>query len=98
MSLLGKANFVPMATPYLEIVLCHSEWHVDCHSPTHLFSSVLFSFSGLHQLEQLNHLQQNPAPLQFPLPDVVIARDVTPTHWAFYFQGFWLTLSVHGSW
>ena len=34
----------------------------------------------------------------FPLPDVVIATDVTPTHWAFYFQGSGLPLSVSGAW
>ena len=67
------------------------------HSPTHLFSPVHFSFSALHQLEQLFHLQQSPVPLQFPLPDVVIATDAMPAHWAFYFQGSGLALSVTGS-
>ena len=43
-------------------------------------------------------MQQRPVPLQFPLPDVVIATDATPTHWAFYFQGSGLPLSVSGSW
>ena len=57
------------------------------HSPTQLFSHVHFSLSYLHQLEWLSNLQQGPVPLQFPLPDVVIATDATPTHWAFYFQG-----------
>ena len=64
------------------------------HSPTRLYSSAHFSFLALHQLEQL---QQSPVPLQFPLPDVVIATDAIPTHWAFYFQGFGLPLSVSGS-
>ena len=41
---------------------------------------------------------QSPVPLQFPLPDVVIATDAMPTHWAFYFQGPGLPLSVSGSW
>ena len=36
--------------------------------------------------------------MQFPLPDVVIATDATPTHWAFYFQGSGLPLSVSGAW
>ena len=56
-------------------------------SPTHLFLCVHFSLSSLHQLEWLAHLQQSLVPLQFPPPDVVIATDATPTHWAFYFQG-----------
>ena len=68
------------------------------HSPTYLFSCVHYSLSSLHQLEQLAHLQQSPVPLQFPLPGVVIATDATPIHWAFYFQGSGLPLSVSGSW
>ena len=68
------------------------------HSPTYLFFHVHFPLSCLHQLEQLAHLQQSPVPLQFPFPDVVIATDATPTHWAFYIQGFGLPLSVSGSW
>ena len=68
------------------------------HSPNHLFSHVYFPLSLLHQLEQLSHLQQSPVPLQFPLPDVVIATDGTPTHWAFYFQGSGLPLSVSECW
>ena len=36
--------------------------------------------------------------MQFPLPDVVIATDAMPTHWAFYFQGTGLLLSVSGLW
>ena len=57
-----------------------------------------FSLSSLHQLEQLAHLQQSTVPLQFSLPDVVIATDAMPIHWAFYFQGSGLPLSVSGSW
>ena len=68
------------------------------HSPIQLFSHVHFSLSSLCQLEQLSTLQQSPVPLQFPLPDVVIATDATPTHWDFYFQGSGLPLSVSGAW
>ena len=57
-----------------------------------------FFLSSLCQLEQLAHLQQSPVPLQFPLPDVVIATDAMPTYWTFYFQGSGLPLSVSGSW
>ena len=67
-------------------------------SPTQLFSCVHFSPLSLRQLEQLAKLQQSPVPLQFLLPDVVIATDATPTHWAFYFQGSGLPLSVSGTW
>ena len=68
------------------------------HSPTELFSWVPFSLSSLCQLEWLAHLYQSLVPLQFPLPDVVSATDAMPTHWAFYFQGSGLPLSVSGSW
>ena len=81
--------------------LCHviqSDMLSVYHSPTQLFSHVHFSPSSLCQLEQLAKLQQSPVPLQFPLPDVVIATDATPTHWAFYFQGSGLSLSVSGAW
>ena len=57
------------------------------HSPTQLLSCVHFSLSSLCQLEWLAHLQQSLVPLQFPLPDVIIATDAMPAHWAFYFQG-----------
>ena len=97
---LGKANFCTNG---------HSQlWHLCCviqsdtlhahHSPTHLCSHVHFSFSSLCQLDQLSHLQQSPFPLQFPLPDVDIATDAVPTHWAFYFQGCGLPLLVSESW
>ena len=68
------------------------------HSPTQLFSCIHFSLSSLHQLKQLGHLQQSLVPLQFPLPDLVIATHATPTYWSFYFQGSGLPLSVTGSW
>ena len=68
------------------------------HSPMQLFSRVHVSLSSLRQLEWLAKLQQSPVPLQFPLPDVVIATDATPTHCAFYFQGSGLPLSVSGGW
>ena len=100
MSFLGKANFC---------INGHSQLWRLCrviqrdmlgvyHSPTHLFFHVYFSPSSLCQLDQLAKLQQSPVPLQFPLPDVVIATDATPTRWAFYFQGSGLPLSVSGTW
>ena len=67
-------------------------------SPTHFFFPVHFSFSALCQLEWLSHFQQNPVSLQFLLPDLVIATDAMPSHWAFYFKGSGLPLSVSGSW
>ena len=100
MSFLGKANFCTNGHSQLQC-LCHviqSDMLSVYHSPTHLFSRVHFSPLSLHQRDWLAKLQQSPLPLQFPLPDVVIATDATPTHWAFYFQGNGLPLSVSGAW
>ena len=100
MSFLAKANFCGSGHSQLWR-LCHvipSYVLTVCHSPTHLFSPAQFSFSALCQLEWLSALQQSPVPLQFPLPDVVIATDAIPTHWVFHFQGSHLPLSVSGSW
>ena len=100
MSFLGKANFCTSGHSQLQCLclVIQSDMLYVYHSPNQLFSHVLFSLSSLHQLEQLSHLQQSPVPLQFPLPDVVIATDAMATHWAFYFQGSGLPLSVSGSW
>ena len=100
MSFLDKANFCTSGHSQLWH-LCHviqSDMLHVYHSPNHLFSQVHFSLSSLCQLEWLSQLQQSPVPLQFPLPDVVIATDTTPTHWAFYFQGSGLPLSVNIPW
>ena len=88
MSFLGKANFCTSG---------HSQlWHLCCviqsdmlhvyHSPTHLFSQIHFSISSLHKLEWLSQLEQSPVPLQFALPDVVIATNVMYTYWAYIFR------------
>ena len=99
LSFLGKANFCTNGHCQLWH-LCHviqSDMLHVYHSPNYLFSHIHFSLSFLCQLELLSYLQQSPVPVQFPLPDV-IATDATPTHWAFYFQGSGLPLSVSGSW
>ena len=88
MSFLGKANFCTSGHSKLQHLCCviQSDMLHVYHYPTYLFSCVLFSLSSLHQLEQLSHLQQSPVPLQFPLPDVVIATDAMATLLAFYFR------------
>ena len=100
MSFLGKDNFCANGHSQLWRLCCviQSDMLTIYHSPAHLFSPLHFSFSALHQLEQLSYLQQNPVPLQFALFDVVIATDATPAHWDFYFQGSGLLLLVSGSW
>ena len=85
----GKANFCTNGHSQLQHLCCviQSDMLSVYHSLTQLFLCVYLSLSSLHQLEWLAKLQKSPVPLQFPLPDVVIATDATPTHWAFYFQG-----------
>ena len=99
MSFLGKASFCTNGHSQLHCLCCviQSDVLSVYHSPMQLFSHVHFSISSLRQLEWLAYLQQSPIPLQFPLPDVVIATDATPTHWAFYFQGSGLPLSGSGA-
>ena len=70
MTFLGKANFCAICHPHLQRK-CHvilSDMLTVYDSPTHLSSAVCFSFSALHQLEWLSHLQQSQVPLQLPLP------------------------------
>ena len=100
MSFLSKANFCTNGHSHLQC-LCHviqSDMLCLYYSPTQLSSCVHFCLSSLCQLEQLALLQQSLVPLQFRLPHVVIATNATPIHWAFYFQGSGLPLSVSGSW
>ena len=89
MSFMGKANFCTDGHSQLQCLcqVIQSDMLHVYHSPNHLFSHIPFSLSSSHQLAWLSHLQQSPVPLQFPLPDVVIATDAMPTHRAFYFQG-----------
>ena len=99
MSFLGKANFCANGHSQLWRLSCVTQSDMLTLSLSHpFFSPVHFSFSAFHQLEQLSHLQQNPVPLQSPLPDVVIATDAMSTYWVFYFLGSGLPLSVSGSW
>ena len=83
--------------PHLCCVIQSDMLHVY-HSPTLLFLCVHFSLSSWCELEWLAHLQQRSVPLQFPLPDVVIATDAMTIHWAFYFLGSGLPLLASGSW
>ena len=100
MSFLGKANFCTNGHSQLWYLcrVIESDMLSVYHSPKQLFLHVLFSLSSLCQLEWLSNLQKSLVPLQFPLPDVVIATDATPTHWAAYFQGSGLPLSFSGAW
>ena len=91
-SFLGKAKFCTNGHSQLWSLHCliQSDMLQVYYSPTHLFSHV-FSLSSLYQLEQLSHLQQSPVPLQFLLPDVVIATDAMPTHFGLLFSEIWST-------
>ena len=100
MSFLSKAKFCANSHSqlwWLCYIIQSATLTVYCF-PAHWFSSVQFSFSALHQPEQLSNLWQSLVPLQFPLPDLVIATDAMPSHWAHYCQGSRFLLSVSGSW
>ena len=56
------------------------------YSPADLFSSVQFSFSAVHPLEQLSHLQQSPVPLQFGLPVWLLLQMPCPVIGPFIFR------------
>ena len=65
MSFLGKANFVPMATPNCGTFVM--SFKVTCYMSTILppiyLLRFIFSRSSLCQLEQLSHFEQSPVPL-----------------------------------
>ena len=94
MSFLDKAN--SCASCHLQLQqLCHviqSDMLTVFHSVVQLLSSVQFFFSTWHQLQQLFYLQQSPPPWPFLLPNVIIVTDATPSHWAFSYSGFWITI------
>ena len=89
MSFLGKAQFLYCwPFPFATLMLCHSEWHPRClpFSYTIIFMCSFFSFL-FPSTRTVGYITPKSSALQFPLPDVVIATDATPTYWAFYSQG-----------
>ena len=99
-SFLGKANFCTNGHSQLRLL-----WHVI---QSHMLVFTILPYNYCHMFIFLFPLYVNwngwltynkvLVPLHFPLPDVVIATDATCTHWAFYFQGSGLPLSVSGAW
>ena len=63
MFFLGKGHFGASGFSQLWrlCLVIQSDMLTVYHSSTHLFSPVHFSFSALHQPEQLSHLQQKPS-------------------------------------
>ena len=87
MSFLGNQFLCQWPLTTVAIVSCHQgDMLTVYHSPTHLFSSVHFSFSALHELEWLSHLQQSLVPLQFPIPNVAMVTYAMPSQLV---SGFW---------
>ena len=83
----------------LQVVPCHSEWHVECLPFSFSFSfSFHLSLPAQHQFWRLSQLQQSVVPLQFPLTEVVVTSSATPPSWAFYFQGSGVLVYCHGAW
>ena len=95
----ARPIFVPMAMHNFAAYIV--SFRVTCwnfHSLLHKFCFFFSSFPVLHQLQSWSQLQQNPVSLQFLPHDVVIATDVMPNQWAFYFQGSGLHLSFSCTW
>ena len=84
-----------MATP--NCIACVMSFRVTCYM--FIFPPIYFLvfFCPFPYYVNWNSYAKSPVPLQFPLPNVVIVTDAMPTHWAFYFQGSGLPLSVSGS-
>ena len=70
----GKANQCPKRHAQLHCLCCVTQSN-NMHS----------SFPALHQIWKLSQCQQNPVPLQFPLPGLITTINVMPCHLAFYF-------------
>ena len=66
--------------------------------PTIYFLGFNFPFPPYVNWNSYLICNRAPVPLHFPLPNVVIATDAMPIHWAFYFQGSCLPLLVSRSW
>ena len=69
-----------------------------CLSFSHpiIFACSFFPFL-LTSTGMVNSFATEPSSFAISTPDVVIATDAMHTHWAFYFQGSGLPLSVSGS-
>ena len=69
------------------------------HSLALMFCSFHISLPALCQCQRLSQLQQSPVgSLVISSSDLVITKDATTNHWAFYFQGSWLPLSFTETW
>ena len=85
MSLLDMSEFLSQWTyTTLPPVLCHSVTSNVYHSLALLFHSFRLSFPVVLASE-IVLLHQSAVLLQYPLPNVIITMDGTPSHWAFYF-------------
>ena len=87
--LLGKAKFFTTGHSHLPRLCCVIQSGIPrclLFSYT-IFFMCSFFFFLFPSTGTVGYITPKSSPLQFPLPDVVIATGATPTHWAFYFQG-----------
>ena len=70
----------------LPVVLCHSEWYVECLQST---SSLLFFWSlssSMASTSKMSKLQHSSIPFTFLFLMWFLIRDATANYWIFYFQ------------
>ena len=89
-----RPNFYHWPFPFATLMLCHSEWYPRClpFSYTIIFMCSFFSFLFL-STGTVGYITPKSSPLQFPLPDVVIASDATPLIGPFIFRDMGYLLS-----
>ena len=98
MSFLGKANFLAYghATIRRLVRVLQRDLLSWYHSPADLFKPVRLSSISVQRLGELAGLEQDPVPLVFPHPEVIVSTDATPQKWALYFQGLGLPRMIQG--
>ena len=77
------------------IVLCYSQWHIECLPFSCTFISFFSLFCSTTVSAPEAQLQQSLVPLWFPLPDVVITTDA---HHLTYFWHSCVLISCCGTW
>ena len=94
----ARHPFVPMGMHYI------ASYEVSFRVPFWMFTILLLSYfflpfsSSAVSASEAFFISAVWSPMWFLLPDMVIASDGMPHHWAFYFQGSEIAISCSGIW